>query len=139
MQENYFSQIADSGIRPSAQRIAIYKYLCENHVHPTVDMIYKELSGEYPALSRTTVYNTLKLFADHGLVQTVHIDEDKLRYDANTEPHIHFKCIKCSKIMDIPCSGQLSRINSECCSFLPEGSIARKIQTYIWGICPSCS
>ena len=139
MQNNYFSQIAESGIRPSDQRIAIYKYLCENHVHPTVDMIFSELTDEHPTLSRTTIYNTLKLFTDHGLVQAVHIDEDKLRYDANTEPHIHFKCIKCSKIIDIPCDGQLSSINSSLCSFLPEGAIARKIQTYIWGICPECS
>ena len=138
MQNDYFSQILESGIRPSAQRIAVFKYILEKHNHPTVDMIYSALSAEYPNLSRTTIYNTLKAFARHGLVQTIHIEEDKLRYDANTKPHFHFKCTKCGKILDVFYGKKSDEVNSMLCGFLPDGIIARKIQTYIWGVCEEC-
>ena len=55
-----------AGIRPSEPRICIYEYLWENRVHPGAEGIYKQLSPLHPTLSLTTVYNTLKLFADAG-------------------------------------------------------------------------
>lgn len=139
MNNNYFSQIEEAGIRPSIQRTAVYAYLCEHPEHPTVDTVYSSLSPDYPTLSKTTIYNTLKLFADHGLIQTVLIDEDKVRYDANIEPHLHFKCTKCGCVSDIFNKEFLSKYNSETGSLLPDGSIIKKIQTYIWGTCNNCS
>ena len=52
------------GIHPSVQRIAIMDYLIKHRTHPTVDEVYTALSDEIPTLSKTTVYNTLKLFAE---------------------------------------------------------------------------
>ncbi|QTQ14339.1 transcriptional repressor [Treponema parvum] len=139
MENNYFSKIAKKGIRPSVQRIAVYKYLCEHPDHPTVDMVYTALFPDYPTLSRTTVYNTLKLLTEHGLVRTIQLEEDKLRYDATTVPHIHFKCMECGKIQDIYDEEFLSKITSKCTELLPEGSVAGKIQTCIWGRCNKCA
>jgi len=139
MTDTYFNHIAETGIRPSVQRVAIYSYLCEHPVHPTVDMVFSALSPDYPTLSRTTIYNTLKLFADSGLVQTIQIEEDKLRYDADITPHIHFKCLKCGNVYDITDKKTLEILDSSCCSLLPSNFIAKKIQTNIWGICSSCS
>ena len=51
-------------IKPSYQRMKIFQYLLDNHVHPTVDTIYKALCPEIPTLSKTTVYNTLNLFVE---------------------------------------------------------------------------
>ncbi len=89
------------GIRPSVQRIGIYRYLTENKNHPTADMLYTALQPSMPTLSKTTVYNTLRLFEHHGLVQTVPIENDEVRYDADTEFHVHFKCTRCGGICDI--------------------------------------
>lgn len=139
MNNSYFALLSENGIRPSVQRIAVYEYLCEHPEHPTVDTVYASLSPIYPTLSRTTIYNTLKLLAEHGLVQTIQIEEDKLRYDANVEPHIHFKCTKCGKIIDLFSKEVLNKCNSEYCGLLPNGYIAKNIQTYIWGICSDCS
>ncbi|MCR5291081.1 MAG: transcriptional repressor [Treponema sp.] len=139
MTENYYTRLAETGIRPSIQRVAIYEYLCEHHTHPTVDMMYEALSPSYPTLSRTTIYNTLKLFSDNGLIQTIQIEEDKLRFDADITPHLHFKCIKCGQIYDIFNTNNLQTINSSCCSLLPTDFIAQKIQTNMWGICSNCS
>lgn len=89
------------GIRPSLQRIAIVDYLFKNHTHPTADEIYATLQPGMPTLSKTTVYNTLKLLADHGVALCLTIDEKNTRFDGNTHPHAHFKCKHCGKIIDI--------------------------------------
>ena len=52
------------GIKPSLQRIAIVEYLMENRIHPTADDIYHALCIQVPTLSKTTVYNTMRLFAE---------------------------------------------------------------------------
>jgi len=56
--------LTSCGVRPSPQRVAVMEYLMTHHTHPTVDAIYAALSGTMPTLSRTTVYNTLKLLVD---------------------------------------------------------------------------
>ena len=63
------------GIKPSLQRIAVVEYLMENRIHPTADDIYHALCILVPTLSKTTVYNTLKLFAYQGAVQVLTIKE----------------------------------------------------------------
>ena len=135
----YITKISETGIRPSVQRVAIYAYLCEHPIHPTVDMVYLALAPVYPTLSRTTIYNTLKLFAEYGLVQTIQIEDDKLRYDANMTPHLHFKCVKCGKVYDIFNEKLLNEIDKECSNLLPSDFTVEKIQTNIWGVCSDCA
>jgi Fur family peroxide stress response transcriptional regulator len=88
-------------IKPSHQRLKIYQYLVENRNHPNVDMIYRELSVEIPTLSKTTVYNTLNLFVERGLVSLITITENEMRYDADTSLHGHFRCDHCGTIYDL--------------------------------------
>lgn len=94
--------LLDHSIRPSAQRLAIMDYLMENRIHPTVDDIFNALSPTMPTLSKTTVYNTLKLFAGHGAVFSLVIDEKNVRYDIDMSYHGHFQCMKCNAVYDIP-------------------------------------
>ena len=88
-------------IKTSVQRLAIYSYLDKHRNHPTVDKIYSDLIAEYPMLSKTTVYNTLKLFTEKGVVQEVIIEDGEMRYDANITLHAHFKCNSCGAVHDI--------------------------------------
>lgn len=129
--KNYSEILSTSGIRPSVQRVAIYSYLCENPIHPDIEKIYSDLAPIYATLSKTTVYNTLKLFEEKNIVQSVKIEDDKLRFDANITQHIHFKCENCENIFDIP-QEQASHPK------IPENYKIKKIQTYIWGFCPNC-
>lgn len=89
------------GIKPSVQRIAILDYLMKYRTHPTADEIYGALFRSIPTLSKTTVYNTLKLFAEQGVLCILGIDERNVRYDIDTSGHAHFICIGCGKIYDI--------------------------------------
>ena len=90
------------GIKPSVQRLAIMDYLIANRIHPTADDIYNALYTVIPTLSRTTVYNTLKLFAEQGAVQVLGIDDKNVRFDIDTTNHAHFKCLDCSCVYDVP-------------------------------------
>ena len=89
------------GIHPSQPRIAIYSYLETRKNHPTADMVYADLSPEYPSLSKTTVYNTLKLFRSSGAVQSVIIEDGEMRFDSDVSRHAHFKCTACGSVYDL--------------------------------------
>ncbi|MDR1835584.1 MAG: transcriptional repressor, partial [Fusobacteriaceae bacterium] len=99
--ENIGNYLKSKDIRPSYQRIKVYQYLVEHHNHPTVDTIFKALGPEITTLSKTTVYNTLNLFIEHGIVNMIVIEENETRYDANIECHGHFKCEECGNLYDI--------------------------------------
>jgi len=93
--------LKENDIAPSMQRIKILEYLQSYKTHPTADMIYQALANEMPTLSKTTVYNTLKTFSEKGILVALSLFENEVRYEYNTEPHIHFKCTKCNKIYDL--------------------------------------
>ena len=119
-------------IRPSLQRMAVYDFLLKNPVHPSADDIYSSLSPSIPTLSKTTVYNTLKQFADAGLVTTITIEDGELRFDADTSDHIHFKCTECGKIFDIYENIEIDN------DILPKGFRLTKSQMNLWGTCREC-
>ncbi|MCK4980105.1 MAG: transcriptional repressor [Candidatus Delongbacteria bacterium] len=93
--------LKENDIAPSMQRIKILEYLQNYKTHPTADMIYQALADEMPTLSKTTVYNTLKTFTEKGVLMALSLFGNEIRYEYNTEPHIHFKCTKCDKIYDL--------------------------------------
>jgi len=103
--EQFKNYLIEHNIRPSLQRLMIYEYLYKNHNHPTADDIYSALSPLIPTLSKTTVYNTLKLFVHNGVAITLNIEGNELRYDADTSVHGHFKCKGCGNLFDIRISG----------------------------------
>ena len=88
-------------IKPSVQRSAVMDFLLKNRIHPTIDEIYSALAPSMPTLSKTTVYNTLNLFLEHGAVQLLRLDEKNARYDVDTSAHGHFLCKSCNKVYDI--------------------------------------
>ncbi len=87
-------------IKPSVIRIMIYDFLKHTKSHPTVDEIYQHIISKVPTLSRTTVYNSVKLFSEKGLLKVLSIEGNQLRYDANTCFHGHFFCEMCKKVYD---------------------------------------
>ena len=132
-QNTIIEKLTEKNIRPSLQRMAVYGFLVENPIHPTVDTIYQALHPEIPTLSKTTVYNTLKQLVDCGLVQTVTIEDGELRYDADISNHLHFKCIKCEEVFDVFTEIPLPE------NLLPKGFVISKRQTNLWGTCSNCN
>ena len=118
-------------IKPSVHRSRIYRYLLEKKNHPTVDTVFKELVREIPTLSKTTVYNTLKLFVERNITGIVSIEGNELRYDADVSTHGHFKCTRCGEVYDFQFDNNLNISDIE--DFQTE-----KTHLYISGICRTC-
>ncbi len=97
-------RLTRSGIRPSAQRVAIARYVLATDEHPTADRVWQRVQRELPMVSRATVYNTLQLLAEKGLVRQLVLAEGSTVFDANVEPHHHFVDDETGAIEDVPWS-----------------------------------
>ncbi|MCB4792872.1 MAG: transcriptional repressor [Elusimicrobia bacterium] len=126
-------KLQSKGIKPTYQRLKILKYFEGNHIHPTVDMIYRDLVKEIPTISRTTVYNTLDMLCRSGLMTYINITGTEVRYDALTDRHHHFLCEKCKKIfnMDFKCP--------ICNKEEVDGHIVKELHGYLIGTCKECN
>lgn len=127
------SHLLHHNIKPSMQRVAIMQYLMEHRTHPTIDQIFSDLLPNVPTLSKTTVYNTLKLFSDKNAVLSLTIDEKNVRYDAETASHAHFRCKRCGDIRDVPLS------DADVPAFKGDKTLSLEdTQVYFLGTCEKC-
>ena len=129
-----YEYLLNYDIKPSVQRIAIMDYLLEHRTHPSIDEIYMALCNDIPTLSKTTVYNTLKLFVEHGAAQMLTIDERNVCYDADIQLHAHFLCRKCNKIYDLPATREEEKVHAMGLT----GFRVDEIHQYYKGVCPEC-
>ena len=83
------------------KRNAILTYLQSKVTHPSAETIYADLKQEIPDLSMATVYRNLNKFRQDGLVQCVATVKGIERFDANTDPHVHFICRHCDAVIDL--------------------------------------
>ena len=90
------------GILPTPQRLEIADILLQRPQHLSADQIIERLRFSDSAVSKATVYNTLKLFSEHGLVKEVMVDPVRKFYDSTTHPHHHFYNIDTGELSDIP-------------------------------------
>jgi Fur family iron response transcriptional regulator len=92
------------GITPTQQRILIAQVMLSKMQHLSADQILQRVNGQSHAVSKATVYNTLNLFIDKGLIKEVIVDASKVFYDSNTRPHHHFYDIDSGTLHDIESS-----------------------------------
>ena len=90
------------GINPSAQRVAVAEYVLHTQDHPCADEVWKRVKARFPMVSRATVYNTLHLFVEKGLLREVALTEGRMVYDANVANHHHFIDERSGAIHDVP-------------------------------------
>jgi len=124
--------LKEKNVKPSLQRLKILEFLLQAHNHPTVDEIYSSLTKDIPTLSKTTVYNTLNIFIEAGLLKVVNIENTESRYDAIPEEHGHFKCRECGKIYDF--HFDMNLIDSQ----VPSGFIVSEKDVFFKGVCKEC-
>ena len=87
-------------IKPTNQRIDIAKFILIKDQHLSAEDIFSSLNDNKCGISRATVYNTLNLFADKGLVRRVIIGSSKIYYDSKTTPHSHYYNVDTGEISD---------------------------------------
>ena len=94
--------LEQAGIQPSAQRVAVAEYVLVTEDHPSADQVWARVKQTFPVLSRATVYNTLNLFVEKGLLRELVLSEGKVVFDPKLSPHHHFVDDETQSITDIP-------------------------------------
>lgn len=87
-------------IKPSYVRMRVFDYLKQHLNHPDAESVYQALAPAIPTLSKTTIYNTLHLFVEKGLVTELVLNQQK-HYDIRTRPHAHLQCTECDQVVDL--------------------------------------
>ena len=130
--EQIKNYLVEHGIRPSNYRIRILQCLEDNKMHPTADQIYQNLLNEFPTLSKMSVYNTLDVLLDAGLIREITIENNEVRYDSHLEDHGHFKCNHCGKIFNFDIDFNSLHLNGL------DQFIIKDQDIFLKGICPEC-
>lgn len=117
------------------QRLAIMQYLLTHHTHPTVEEVYQGICDEIKTLSRTTVYNTLRLLSEHNAARMITIDEHRVCYDGDVTPHVHFYCKKCGRVYDM--FGEKAPHLRNPLNI--DGHEVDEMQLYYKGVCRDCA
>jgi Fur family transcriptional regulator, peroxide stress response regulator len=135
-QDNLARRLREMGVRLTPQRLAIYEALVERSDHPTAQQLHTDLTAALPSLSPATVYNTLELLLEHGLIHALgDAGDGTVHYDADLEPHINLVCTRCHRIEDF---------HSEALAAIDESVGARSgyrlqgARLVYYGLCPVC-
>ena len=94
------TQLRAAGLRVTSQRLLLHETLADLGRHVTADEVMRAASPRLPGLSLPTVYATLELFAQLGLLRRV-TAQGAVRWDPGAEPHAHFSCTACGALHDV--------------------------------------
>jgi Fur family transcriptional regulator, iron response regulator len=102
--EAIIRRLREHGITPTQQRVEIAGVLFERHQHVSADQVLARVNARDASVSKATVYNTLGLFAEKGLVREVIVDPARVFYDSNLDPHHHLFHVDSGTLEDVPVS-----------------------------------
>jgi Fur family peroxide stress response transcriptional regulator len=124
-----------AGVKLTHQRLEIFRELAATVAHPDADSIFRAVQHRMPTVSVDTVYRTLWMLHDLGLIATVGPQRDGVRFDANLEQHHHYVCVRCGLVRDFE-SADLNalRVPDAVKEF---GSIA-DAHVEVRGVCANC-
>jgi Fur family transcriptional regulator, peroxide stress response regulator len=135
MENRVTALLRDRGFKVTPQRLAIYKVLANTKAHPSAEMIFNQLQPAYPTMSLATVYKTVEILKEVGLLQVLNAGEDSFRYDADTSVHPHVRCLQCGRVDDlheVDTSGFVRAVAQK----TPYRLTGQ--QFYFYGVCPTC-
>ena len=89
------------GISPTSQRVQVLRALRDRCEHLSAEDVFVCVNRDSPAVSKATVYNTLSLFVERGLIREVIADPTRIYYDPNIEPHHHIYNSTTGQLTDI--------------------------------------
>ena len=127
--------VKEAGVKLTHQRLEIFRELARTEDHPAAETIFRAVRRRLPTVSLDTVYRTLWMLRDLGLVTTLGPSRDGVRFDVNVDRHHHYVCVRCGLVRDFT-SEQLNALR------IPDsvnelGSIL-DAQVEIRGLCTSC-
>ncbi len=116
--------------RQTTQKRAVEKYLASTRSHPSAEKVYLEVKKDIPTISKATVYRILRNFKKKGKIQE--IPTDISRWDYKEDPHPHFICTRCDKLIDIDEELELPNMDH------PQICQVENCRIVFCGICKDC-
>jgi Fe2+ or Zn2+ uptake regulation protein len=128
-------QLHARGQRVTPQRLLIHRALLQLGRHASAEEVLAQVSDSLPGASLPTVYSTLELFEQLGIVRRLSARGGATLYDPRRDPHHHFVCRRCGKVEDLDAeldvSGALRRARRA--GFQPDGA-----ELVLTGLCADC-
>jgi Fur family peroxide stress response transcriptional regulator len=132
----FYEKCKEHGLKVTPQRVCVYRELAEATDHPSIDDVYQRVKKSLPNISFDTVYRTALSLTEIGIVDLIEGQSGSRRFDANTFPHHHFRCLKCHRIIDFD-SDYYDRVT------IPEELQKRfrvvSQRIFLEGICDECA
>lgn len=96
--------LTSAGLRPTRQRLALAQLLIGDgqHRHVTAESLYEATRGGAERVSLATVYNTLRVFSEAGLLREITVNGARSYFDTNVSNHPHFFWEDTEELMDAP-------------------------------------
>lgn len=123
------------GIRLTPQRQIILQFLKETEDHPTAEQVYQKIGEQFPGISLATVYNTLKMLKELGVIRELSYGDMSSRYDGNDADHAHLVCEHCNHVSDIECPPQDALQTAE---IVGSGFAIHSYRLEYYGTCAEC-
>ena len=128
--------LRERGQRVTPQRLGIARLLDERPAHMTAERVHEELISRLPGVSLPTVYATLDLLDELGLVRRVPTEGGAVVYDSRTHDHHHLVCKRCGAIADVEARVDRGRVLDAASA---AGFAADDAQVVVRGVCRSCT
>ena len=126
-----------TALKYSRQRESIKHFLAETKDHPTADAVYMHVKKEFPNISLGTVYRNLNLLKDIGEAVKIATPDGGDRFDGRVEPHNHFLCKKCGRLLDLDLDmTRLNEVNQLAADNFD--GIIESSSTLFYGECSDC-
>jgi len=97
--------LVHAGIHATRQRVEIAWAIFARGGHLSAEQVLAAVNEHHATSSKATVYNTLKLFVEKGLLREVIAHPNRVFYDANIAPHHHFYDVSTGRLSDIDADG----------------------------------
>ena len=123
------SLLEESNLKITPQRLAILKEL-EKKGHASIEEIYEDIRDFFPSISLATIYKNITALKDENIISEICLHH-KPKFEITKEPHAHFICKKCAKVVDVPFS---KIVKEEIDKNYPDS----QKELYIYGICEEC-
>jgi Fe2+ or Zn2+ uptake regulation protein len=126
----------ERGQRVTPQRLVIHRALRELDRHATADELLVAVEERLPNVSLPTVYSTLELFEQLGMVRRLGVSQGAVMYDPRPDQHDHMVCDRCGKIEDLDAGVELdgALFRAERGGFVP-----KRAEIRISGLCSDCA
>lgn len=134
--EHLIAKLREGGLKVTPQRLTICKLILSSGEHPTAEQIYEKVKKMYPTISMSTVYQTLHLLSQIGLLQMLRFNDGAARFEPDTSPHVNVICRKCGKIEDYR-SESVEKLMTQISKELGLKPIGQLIEIYAY--CDKCA